>query len=92
MLPFSDVVIVRYMQLVYAWAAVAVVFPALSLAQPAAAITEPVAYRCNFAHSPPVIDGLGSDACWEDASPIRNFRKAWLTSSEGDGSNGVSQL
>lgn len=92
MLSSFDFVSIRCIQLVYAWAALTVVLPALSSAQSVTATTETVVYRCNFVHSPPVIDGLGKDACWEAASSIRNFRKAWLSSSGGDGSNGVNQL
>lgn len=80
------------MRNLYALFALILVVPSLSSAQSEAVIAEPVVYRCNFVHSPPVIDGLGKDACWEAASPIQNFRKAWLGSSESDGSNGANQL
>ena len=97
-LPVSAFVNVRCLRVVHALAAFVVALATVSSAPTAPAFTEPTAftepavYRCNFVHSPPVIDGLGSDECWDEALPIRNFRKAWLGSSESNGSSGASQL
>ena len=36
------------------------------------------AYRCQWANSPPKIDGLDTDQCWETAPVVNNFRRAWI--------------
>lgn len=36
------------------------------------------AYRCRWTSSPPKIDGLDTDPCWQDAPIVSNFRTAWI--------------
>ena len=35
-------------------------------------------YRCQWAQSPPKIDGIANDPCWENAPVVSNFRTSWL--------------
>jgi len=75
-----------------ALAALVLIAPLFYSAQSAAGDTEPSAYRCNFVQSPPVIDGLGNDPCWNHASPIQNFRMAWLDSTAKGGAQNENKL
>lgn len=36
------------------------------------------AYRCRWTSTPPKIDGLDTDPCWENAAIVSNFRTAWI--------------
>ncbi|MCY3008000.1 MAG: hypothetical protein NTV29_18750, partial [Planctomycetota bacterium] len=35
-------------------------------------------YACRWASTPPKIDGVADDPCWEHAPTISNFRASWL--------------
>ena len=35
-------------------------------------------YACRWASTPPKIDGLADEPCWEHAATISNFRASWL--------------
>jgi uncharacterized repeat protein (TIGR03806 family) len=35
-------------------------------------------YRCRWTHTPPTIDGLDTDPCWENAPIVNGFRTAWI--------------
>ena len=37
-------------------------------------------YTCRWASTPPKIDGLADEPCWEHAVTISNFRASWLAS------------
>jgi uncharacterized repeat protein (TIGR03806 family) len=41
-------------------------------------LTSAEEYVCQFTLTPPVVDGVGTDAVWQQAAIINNFRMAWL--------------